>query len=433
MNVGKIKLILTVALWLFLTACGGDDGGGGNGKRKSNNPVIPEVGNARQVTVGSGYACAVLKTGQLACWGFNGQGNLGDGTIENRHAPVEVDLGEGRTAVTVAAGVLTTCAILDDDSLKCWGWNRNGQVGDGTTTDRHTPTAVNLGQGVTVKMVRPGREHNCALLGDNSIKCWGRNNHGQIGDGTTTDRSNPTAVDLGQSGVTAFDGGWHSACALLEDNSVKCWGPNFYGQIGDGSVTQRNTPVAISFPGDKSALSVSVGGNHACAVLDDNSLACWGSNAYGQLGVDASSNEACTVGGVDYDCVKTPTPVDLGEGQKAMAVTIGDEHTCALLDDHSVKCWGRNREGHLGDGTIVDKSVPTAVDLGGRAVAAISAGSYSSCALFENGHVTCWGNNENGQLGTGEYASVLTPRKVNTGEDTVTAIDGGLGHSCGLC
>ena len=423
-----------ISIFLFLTACGGD-GGGGNGNRKSNNPLIPEPGHARQVSSGgSGYTCAVLKTGKVACWGFNEHGNLGDGTRENRTTPVEVDLGEGDSAVAVYAGLATTCAILDGGSVKCWGWNRNGQVGDGTSTDQSSPVDVNLGQGVTAKMVRPGREHTCALLNDDSVVCWGRNNYGQIGDGTNTDRSNPTAVGLGQNAVvTAIYVGNNSSCAILNDKSVKCWGRNAYGQIGDDSTTGRNTPVTIAFPGEKSALSVSIGSEHACAILDDNSLACWGQNEYGQLGVNASSNEVCTVGGFDYDCVKTPTVVKLGESRSALSVSVGHGHTCALLDDNSVKCWGRNNQGQLGDGTIVNKSNPTtAVDLGGKTVAAIDAGSFSSCALFEDGHLTCWGRNEYGQLGTGEYASVLTPQKVNTGEDTVTAIDGGHGHSCGL-
>ena len=393
---------------------------------------------ARQVSVGFEYACAVLKTGKLACWGNNANGKLGDGTTAKRATPVEVALGEGNSAVAVIARSNHTCAILGDNTVKCWGANNLGQLGDGSRTRRDGPVAVDLGESRTARILRAGWNHTCALLDDNSVKCWGHNLYGQLGDGsaTTSVMTTPVAVNLGDDKAIAIAAGGESSCALLEDNSLKCWGRNNYGQLGDGTTTHRDgAPIATTLPDGKSAMAVSIGVENACAILDDNSLACWGRNEEGQLGVDTSSNETCTVSSVDYDCVKTPTMVDLGAGRTAMAVTAGNTHTCALLDDNSVACWGQNNYGQLGDGTIVDKSTPTTtVDLGDKTVAAIRCrGKIAPAPYLKTAPSPAGETMSTGSWGRGRAASRFShPLTVDTGDETVTAIDGGSGHSCGL-
>ena len=347
--------------------------------------------------------------------------NSGMGNTANSSTPVEVDLGEGQMAVAVGTGDNHTCAVLNDGSLVCWGDNGNGQLGDGTTTDRNAPVAVDLGEGRTAVGISLGELHTCAHLDDGSLVCWGANNYGQVGSGGNT-RQNPSPVSLG-SGVTAravSAGGAHT-CAILDNGKVQCWGLNDYGQLGDESANPlgTSTPVPVTLESQRTATAISSGGRHTCAILDDGSLVCWGRNDGGQLGDGSSTSR--------------DVPVDVDTGDKtAVAVTTGYYHTCALLDDNSVVCWGSNDFGQIGDETIVNKNTPTDVDLGDKAVASIRAGGDTSCALFEDGSVTCWGNNEHGQLGTGQGLSVLAPQTVDTGDETVTAIDGGLGHSCGL-
>ena len=422
MRVRTLNLILIVGISLFLTACGGD-GGGGNGKRGVS--VTPDLSGAKEVSVGENHVCAILKTGKLACWGDNEHGKLGTGNTTGSLSPVEVDLGEGREAVAIGNGQEHTCAILDDGSVVCWGQNTTGQLGDGTTTDRNAPVGVDLGEGRTAVGISLGYVNVCAHLDDGSLVCWGHNQNGQVGDGTSsTSRVNPTPVGLGSDvkARTVSVGSLH-ACAILDNGTVVCWGGNSTGQLGDGGANLLGSasPVPVALEAQRTATAISLGANHTCAVLDDGSLVCWGLNDSGQLGDGTTTDR------------NAPVAVDLGDGKTAVTVSAGKSHTCALLDDNSVKCWGKNDFGQLGDESITNRNAPaTAVDLGDKTVAAIRAGGNTSCALFEDGSLTCWGSNENGQLGTGEGLSVLSPQAVSTGDETVTAIDGGREHSCGL-
>ena len=176
------------------------------------------------VSAGGNYSCAVSNDGSVNCWGHNGEGRLGDGSTTDRHTPTTVDLGAGMTAVSISAGAAHMCAVLNDGSVKCWGYNLYGRLGDGTTTDRWTPTAVDLGVGMTAVSVSAGGYHSCAVFNDGSLKCWGNNGQGQLGDGTTTERLTPNAVDLG-AGMTAVSvsAGHYHSCAVLNDGSLNSW------------------------------------------------------------------------------------------------------------------------------------------------------------------------------------------------------------------
>ncbi len=222
--------------------------------------------NAQQVSAGSGHTCALLADGNIWGWGNNAVGQLGIGTSFGTHSSSEtplgpVDLGAGRTAKHVSAGSRTlsshTCTVLDDDSLKCWGFNYEGQLGVGDSTDRSVPTAVDLGAGRTAKSVSAGEWHTCAVLDDDSLKCWGTNNKGQLGVGDAIDRFSPTAVDLG-TGRTAksVSAGSSHTCAVLDDDSLKCWGYNGEFQLGVGDRTQRYTPTAVDLGAGRTAKSV---------------------------------------------------------------------------------------------------------------------------------------------------------------------------------
>jgi alpha-tubulin suppressor-like RCC1 family protein len=196
-----------------------------------------------RASAGHSYTCAVTTGGALRCWGRNNTGEIGDGTTTDRHTPVAVsELGSG--AASVVAGAHHTCAVTTGGALRCWGWNANGQLGDGTTTDRHTPVAVS-GLGSGVASVSGGWHHTCAVTTGGALRCWGWSNWGQLGDGTTTQHPTPVQVaglDSGVAGVSAGDG---HTCAVTTGGVLRCWGWNVSGQLGDGTATDRLTPVSV--------------------------------------------------------------------------------------------------------------------------------------------------------------------------------------------
>jgi alpha-tubulin suppressor-like RCC1 family protein len=296
------------------------------------------------VTVGRS-TCAILSNKSVKCWGEGAYGMLGLGSsytaIKDAPDPtLTVDFGTGRTAKSLT-GRLCACALLDDDSVKCWGRNHMGQVGNGLTADQFTPVSVDLGS--TAKSVSALELHACAVLSTGSVKCWGHNNRGQLGDGSTVDKSLPTPTSTLGAGRTAsmVSVGFDFTCVVLDNGDVKCWGSNNYGQLGDGSLTAAYSPPStkVNLGEGRTAKSVSAGEAHACAVLDNNDLVCWGQNANGQLG-DGSTTQRLS-----------PVKVNLGTGRTAKSVAAGVYSACAVLDDDSLKCWGYNGLRQLGQGT----------------------------------------------------------------------------------
>jgi len=329
--------------------------------------------------------------------------------------------------VTIAAGERHTCAILDDGSVSCWGRNNYGELGDGTTTNRNTPTQISsLGADRTGVALTGGAHHTCAILDDGSVSCWGDNEYGQLGDGTTTNRNTTTqtsSLGTDRTAVAITAGAIHT-CALLDDGSVSCWGYNGYGSLGDGTTTNRNTTTQTSSLGtDRTGVAIAAGRYHTCAILDDGSVSCWGDNEYGQLG-DGTSTQR-----------NTPTQTSsLGTDRTAVAITAGAYHTCAILDDGSVSCWGQNNLGQLGDETTANRNTPTQTSSLGtdRTAVAIAAGSSHTCAILDDGSVSCWGFNGNGRLGDGTTTNSNTPTQTSSlGTDrTAVAIAAGLYHTC---
>jgi alpha-tubulin suppressor-like RCC1 family protein len=333
--------------------------------------------------------------------------------------------------VTIAAGERHTCAILDDGSVSCWGRNNYGGLGDGTTINRNTTTQTSsLGTDRTAVAITAGAHHTCAILDDGSVSCWGYNEYGQLGDGTTTNRNTTTQTSsLGTDRTAvAITAGAHHTCAILDDGSVSCWGYNGYGQgqLGDGTTTNRNTPTQTSSLGtDRTAVAIAAGRYHTCAILDDGSVSCWGRNGDGQLGDGTNTDRL------------TPTQTSsLGSGRTAVAITGGAYHTCAILDDGSVSCWGNNGDGQLGDGTNTDRNTTTQTSSLGtdRTAVAIAAGSSHTCAILDDGSVSCWGANYNGRLGDGTTTNRNTPNQTSSlGTDrTAVAITAGLYHTCAI-
>ncbi len=276
------------------------------------------------IAPGEFHTCGLTASGGIKCWGNNGFGQLGDGTTSNCNTPVDVTgLTGGVTAI--AAGIYNTCALVSDSGVKCWGFNKEGQLGNGTTTDSSTPVDVTgLTSGVTA--IALNGFYACALVSGGGVKCWGNDASGQLGDGKTTNSNTPVAVAGLASGVTAITAGISYACALVSGGGVKCWGSNASGQLGDGTTVPHTALVDVA--GLASGVkAIAAGGAHTCAIVSGGGVKCWGINSTGQLGNGTTNNSS--------------TPVDVaGLASGVTAITAGQYHTCAIVAGGGMKCWG---------------------------------------------------------------------------------------------
>jgi len=344
--------------------------------------------------------------GSVAGTGANSSGQLGDGTKTARRLPVAA-VGAS-DVIAVSAGQSHTLALKSDGTVLAWGANASGQLGDGTTTMRLTPVAVPGLSGAVA--VAAGGSHSLALLSDGTVMAWGSNGKGQLGDGTTTTRKSPVAVP-GLAGVTAVAAGGTHSLALTSGGAVLAWGSNAKGQLGDGTVTTRKTPVAVSGLGSGVG-SIAAGLNHSLAVTTAGAALAWGDNASAQLGDGTTTVR------------KTPVAVSgLGSGVNMLAG--GGTHSLALLSDGTVRAWGRNSGGQLGDGTTTTRKTPVAATGVGGAMS-VAAGSAHSVARLSDGTVKAWGSNAKGQLGDG---TVTTRKTAVTMAGVAGAADAAAGGS----
>ncbi|MBC7533205.1 MAG: hypothetical protein H7318_16670 [Oligoflexus sp.] len=371
---------------------------------------------AKQVASGGSHSCAVLDDSSVACWGYNyaqelgyGDNNkFGEGTDRYMPPSFPINLGAGKKATMVAVNYAHSCAILEDNSIKCWGQNASGQLGYGDTIRRGTPaaTSINLGLGRTAKSLSAGFAHTCAILDDNSVKCWGANSAGQLGYGDYQNRLLPPVVSIdlgGQRSAQSLSLGAYHTCALLDDSTVKCWGNNANGQLGYGDRLIRSAPArdAINLGQDLKALEVNSGAYHTCAVIAGGALKCWGRNKQGQLGY----------GDIVDRLAPDSSFVDIGT-RNVLSVSGGLSHTCVMMDDSNVQCWGGNEEGQLGYGDLTNRLLPpqTAINFGnGRVIKSLSAGRLHSCVILDDSTLKCWGSNSYGQLGGGKIVDGKTP------------------------
>jgi alpha-tubulin suppressor-like RCC1 family protein len=323
------------------------------------------------------------------------------------------------TVANISAGNAFTCISTTDGTVWCWGENLYGQLGDERPVPGqwHQVVKTSSGSPLTgVVSVSAGSQHACALTSAGNVYCWGRNNAGQLGDGTTTDRARAVQVS-GLSSVVQVDLGRQSffgySCARKTDGTLWCWGDNSQGQLGDGTTTQRTTPVqaGASTLGSNVA-EVGLGGTHSCARKTDGTVWCWGANTSGQLGDGTTTNQT--------------TPVQAGSstlGSNVAQVVIGFQHSCARQADGTLWCWGANNTGQLGNSTTSTMPTTTPVQAGastlGSNVAEVAHGGSSSlashsCARKTDGTLWCWGYNNDGQLGKRAKGSQEpTPQLVN--------------------
>ena len=363
---------------------------------------IPSGTVVLQVSRGSGFGCSLSSDGVVHCWGKNNYNQLGDGTTTTRATPVTPTLESA--AVAVECGNFHACALLDTGKVQCWGRNHAGQLGIGSTTTKSTPQTVLNIEGVTQLSV--GIVHNCVLFATGQVKCWGDNYYGQLGIGSTSSQGyNLAGNSMAGLQFTDLDGsarrvecGGQMCCAIMINNDLKCWGWNNVGQLGIGSTTAAgnvantmgsNLQVTMS-----NVLKVSVGESTVCAITTGFTLHCWGRGGY--LGYDDTSTR------------KTPGPPVL-LGKPPVDITLGYYRTaCALFEDGSAKCWGHNNYGMIGQGVsnshqgdgAGEMAALSFINLSGTGNEAwsICAGSSTTCAVID-GKVACWGLSNTGQAG----------------------------------
>ena len=385
----------------------------------------PASAQAGALDAGAAHSCALVAGAAVRCWGFGAIGQLGYGstaTIGDDETPAAVaplDLGAGRTAKAVAAGGHHTCALLDDASVRCWGFGGDGRLGYANTAsigDDEPAGAggpVDLGPGRTATAITAGTGHTCALLDDRTVRCWGFGGNGRlgygseasVGDDETPGAAGPVALGAGRTARAISAGGSHT-CAILDDGSVRCWGYAVGGRlgygdyewIGDNELPDAAGPVDLG-PG-RTATAISAGEGHTCAILDDGTVRCWGYHQQGQLGY------GYTTGIGDNEPPAAAEALFAGTGATAVAISAGEMHTCAVLGDGGVRCWGWGDHGRLGYATtqsIGDDEPGWAagpVALGaGRSAVAVSAGGAHTCARLDDGSVRCWGFGGAGRLG----------------------------------
>ncbi len=413
----------------------------------SGTRALTVTGVRPMIATGVDHACALLANGRIKCWGGAGGLGLGLGWLDRGDEAGElganeqyVDLGAGVTARAIAAGNSFTCAITSDGRVKCFGNNSSGQLGLGDTRVRGVNPGemgaslpyVDLGAGAVATSITARDAHACVVLGDGRVKCWGQNILGSLGLGDQLDRGGSPgqmgnalpAVDLGLGRIAKrVRAGQTTTCAVLDDDTVKCWGDNRFAGLGagtgafyDATTSRGDDPGEMGDALARVDLGTGVRAEHiavdsgACVITTAHQVKCWGFNDSGQLGIGDTRPR----GYFPADMGDALPFVDLGTGRLAVDLVTGPTHTCAILDDGHVRCWGSRFAGELGLGNdtahgstanSMGDALPN-VDLGtNRNAVALSAGNYFTCALLDDGTVKCWGWNNRGQLGIGDTIS----------------------------
>ncbi|MGK2877755.1 MAG: RCC1 domain-containing protein [Solirubrobacterales bacterium] len=365
-----------------------------------------------QLSAGAYSTCSINANKRLYCWGSNSSTQLGQGSkakisFGTRPYPVK-----GLTAqpIGVSVGYSSACSLLVTGAINCWGKNASGSLGvknQGGFAKSAQAAASLISPWVAPSNQSSGSQHQCFRDNNATVKCIGTNTYGQLGNGSSAASNLPVQVAVitatnAATRATQVVSGANHACALLDNNNVKCWGVNNFRQLG----TPTNTVPFSSTPVDVPNLTNNLDqlasmADHTCGVHTNGDVSCWGANSYGQLG---DGTVAPFKGAVDV----------VSLGTEARQVSTGVQHTCALIKGGGVKCWGSNQFGQLGDSTTTTSSRPVSVIGLSRPASEISVGGYHSCARLDNNQIWCWGAGSKGQLGNGATANALQPVKVKS-------------------
>ena len=386
------------------------------------------------VSAGGGFTCAIRSSDSyLFCWGYNGSGQLGDGTTTDRSVPTALSSTGGWNTTAwsaVAMGDSTTCAIRSSDSqIFCWGLGTSGQLGSGSSSSSSTPVGLGGGFSTTAwSKLSVGASHSCAIRSsDSRMYCWGNNANGRLGDGTTTDRNSPTALNsTGGWNTTAWSNmaaGNHTCAIRSSDSLVYCWGYNVLAALGDGTTTGRTSPTALSSTGGWNTTTwtkISAGYYHTCAIRSSDSyIFCWGDNTYNQIGDGTSTRQS------------TPTALNSSGGWNTTAwsqISNGQFHTCAIRSsDSQIFCWGNNSNSQIGNNTNTRTRtqiwLPTSGGWYNTQWSSVASGTTLSCAIrSSDSRIFCWGEGYSGALGSGSQTGQNIPTALtSTGSWDVTA------------
>ena len=356
----------------------------------------------KEMSVGNYHTLAIKTDGTLWAWGKNGDGQLGDGTNTNRNTPVQI--GSANNWLKIAAGNYSSLGIKTDGTLWTWGTNSFGQLGDGTTLPKNSPSQV--GTSNAWSMVTAGNSHSMALQNDGSLWGWGYNGSGQLGDGLSGNYLVPTLISNVNEWSTIVAGGI-STFGIKLDGTLWGWGGNTLGNLGDGTTSYKLVPTQIGV--GSTWLTVSPNSNSTCAIKSDGTLWSWGSNNRGQLGIGST--------------VQKLVPTQVGTLQNWVHVDAGESFALGIQSNGSLWSWGYNLNGQLGDGTTVQKTSP--IQVGNSAWASIQAGANFSIGQKSDGIFWGWGGNASGFLGDGTNLQRTSPVVLTTyaapGLPTLTA------------
>ena len=368
----------------------------------------------QSISTGTNHACGITAQHVAYCWGRNAEGQLGNPAVTTAcsdagtpcsNKPVRVE--GGLSFAVISAGNGFTCGVTTVGTAYCWGTGAQGQLGTGSQASAGRPERV-AAEGIAFQTISAGNVHACALATNGAAYCWGSNAGGRLGTGASLvgGHAAPAPVAGGLSFRTISAGYYHT-CAVTRAGAVYCWGRNEQGETGNASTAAHGTPAKVA--GDFAGRLVSAAGqfDYTCAVGRDSTLSCWGANCYGQLGVDSTSEQCGTPA---MPCSSTPKAVRATG--TFLSVSTFFSHVCAVAASGQVSCWGENNQGQLGDGNGSGNArVPTPIQ-GGATYKAVSTGRQFTCAITSAGAAQCWGRNADGQLGTGDFEDKTAPTAV---------------------
>jgi alpha-tubulin suppressor-like RCC1 family protein len=412
-ELGKIRLARFISIVLAaVAAIGGLAAPAGASSRYVTAGALASV---RSVTSGSdGTYCALLSTGKVDCWGYGEDGELGHGTTTDSDVAVGVTGLSGVKAVVSSIDGQSFCALLSTGHVKCWGYNGNGELGNGNTTSFTVPVSV---KNISTATALTGGDYDfCALLSTGHVDCWGSGGNGELGNGNFNDSDVPVSVRT-ISNAAKLTGGNSSFCALLTTGHVDCWGYNGDGELGNHSFNDSDVPVAVRTITNVKSVTGGADGTY-CALLSTAKVDCWGYGEDGELGHGTTT---------DSDVPVTVTGLT---GAKAVASSRDGQSFCASLSTGHLKCWGYNGNGELGNGNTTSFTVPVSVKNISTA-AALTGGNYDFCALLSTSHVDCWGSGGNGELGNGNFNDSDVPVAVRT-ISNAAKLTGGNSSFCAL-
>ncbi|HUP76025.1 MAG TPA: hypothetical protein VM282_23530 [Acidimicrobiales bacterium] len=415
---GHKSVVLVLSCGIAIAGCAGDDGDDAATATVPPTTVAvattsvattagattsrqPDPFVAEQVVAGDQHVCALTSDGTAYCWGYNRQGQLGDGTNTDRKVPTPV---AGSTKFArLAAGRYFTCGLTSAGATWCWGDNSSGQLGNGTTgagndsTNKNTP---GLASGnVVLQSIVAGQLHVCGVNAAGAAYCWGAYPSGQLGNASGSDQTVPGRSAAALTLKALALGGDNHTCGLTTaDGTAWCWGNNTFGQLGDGKKSNAGQREPSTVTGGLKFAALALGRTHTCGLIADGSAHCWGSNAQGQLG--------------DGSVVERLAPVRAAPALKFASLTAGDSQTCGVTSDGAAWCWGNNAFGQLGSGTAGGQQTGAVAVVGGIKFASVSAGEEFTCGVGTDKTVYCWGSNRAGWLGDGTDEQRPAPTKV---------------------